>query len=102
MRNKRTIPTNCGNHSISEQDLRESTEMFYNWGIMATKEQLMKIQQDQIIYYQKAAKNVKAATNVFDLEYNCRLMQRTLEVINKAERLMDYYGFEYVPFVPYC
>lgn len=101
MRNKRTMPMNCGNHSITEEELKESTEMFYRWEIMLP-EQLEQIQQTQASYYMTACKAIKNATDIFHREYYIRQMQRTLEVINKAERLMDYYGFEYVPFVPYC
>lgn len=102
MRNKRNIPQNCGKNSVSEEELIEMREMNYNWSIMVTSESLRKIQQDQIGFYNKGVARVKTATNPYELELAVRNMQRTLEVINKAERLMDFYGFEYAPFVPYC
>ena len=102
MKNKKDIPQNCGNNSVSEQELFEMREMNYNWSIMTTSESLRTIQQDQIRFYNKAVAWVKSATNPYELELAVRNMQRNLESINKAERLMDFYGFEYTPFVPYC
>lgn len=89
------------NQSISEEELKESTEMFYRWEIMLP-EQLKQIQENQIQFYWTACKAIKNAADIFHREYYTRQMQRTLEVINKAERLMEFSGYEYVPFVPYC
>ena len=102
MKNKRDIPQNCGKNSVSEQELVEMREMNYNWSIMTTGESLRTIQHDQINFYNKAVSWVKSATTPYELELAVRNMQRNLETINKAERLMDFYGFEYIPFVPYC
>lgn len=98
---KKNYSAMVSNQSISEEELKESTEMFYRWEVMLPG-QLEQIQKNQISYYWTACKSIKNATDVFHREYYIRQMQRTLEVINKAERLMDFYGHEYVPFVPYC
>lgn len=100
MRNKNYCAM-ASNQAISEEELKESTEMFYRWEIMLP-EQLEQIQQNQIAFYWTACKSIKNAADIFHREYYIRQMQRTLEVINKAERLMDFSGYEYVPFVPYC
>lgn len=100
MRKKNYFAT-ASNQSISEEELKESTEMFYRWERMLP-EQLAQIQKNQISYYWTACKSIKNADDIFHREYYIRQMQRTLEVINKAERLMDFYGYEYKPFVPYC
>lgn len=101
MRRNKNYSATASNQAISEEELKESTEMFYRWEIMLP-EQLEQIQQAQIEYYCIVRKAIKNATDIFHREYYIRQMQRTLEVINKAERLMEFSGYEYKPFVPYC
>lgn len=94
---------NCyaSRQSISEEELKESTEMFYCWDNLLP-EQIEQAQQLQIGYYNSAQFAIKSAKSIFEREYYIRQMQRTLECINHAERLMEFSGYEYVPFVPYC